>query len=282
MEDYKDYQPEEMADDIVSILAAFAQDNVEAAHNCQNKIFTKLLAEDSRTQQRLLDFAFEIIGRLAVSDKKNKAVSVAQLVIAVLPTTRQYYPQKKLIKRNNQEYWLTQIRKLNLQYVFMAKALGAMLVQHGELALSRSLFDSIDETRVVSHYEPTIDALRFGTVAQAKHWTVGDEMAANPEFARAQQERFEKESPASYEDVSGEGKPMVEGPTKASEGVVVEEAKQREKLLVVVEEAESAPRGLFDSAENILNANSQSEQQKRDVQRREKQELDLGRLDLID
>lgn len=200
---------EERAQQFKDLLKELRSSEPEISpRNPQNIFFSELFKEPALWEE-WLNFTLETILRIAASDKKVKAAQIARIIMGAFPTTRQYFPGKKLVKRQNTEYWLTQIRQLNLQYVLVTKALACMLLQHGELALSRQLFEQLDESLVQTQYSVETDIIKFGTPSQARKWrTIGDEMKENAEFAQAQQEKFEAESNTSFEDLTGEGKPL--------------------------------------------------------------------------
>lgn len=134
------------------------QDEANANHPL-SKLLTEALS-DNDFSEKLLNFALEIIGRLACSEKKERSVNVAKMIVAGLPTTKRFFNQQKLWNSNNREYWLKQVQLLNFQYVGVARLLVLLLEQYGEVSLSRELLMKIDPTALTVKYMPEIDSIR--------------------------------------------------------------------------------------------------------------------------
>jgi hypothetical protein len=196
---------EQRAEDFKDLLIALGENNTEASSENSLNRFCAMMWKDPTLWEQWLDFALETISRLSAASEKNKANKVARLVVAALPTIPQRFPAKKMIKKQDYEYWMQQMRQLNLQFIIFAKMLMAMLLQHGELSISRQALDALDESIIQTKYLPDTDTIRVGTRSQARKWTLADEMEANLELKEAQQKKFEKESGKSFETLKGEG-----------------------------------------------------------------------------
>jgi|GEM_PF-6987473 len=181
-------------------LLEFLQENtIEASEDNSYNQFCSEMFKRPKLWRNWLGFAIETIKRLATSKQKHQVVKEAEIIFSMFPEHRQHFPGKKLMKRQDYEYWMSEFRKLNFRYIMLAKALVCMVAFHGELETSRKLLEEVDESLLVTDYVPETDTVKIGTMMQAKKWTVGDQMVENPEFAVSQKAAFNEESGKSFE-----------------------------------------------------------------------------------
>lgn len=177
------------------LLTLFSENQREVDNTNPMNLFFAEFEKDPAFLNALLDFSFEIISRMSVMNVKHKAKNIAEMVIASIPTTKRFYNEHKFIKKNDPEYRLGEIRRLNLQYNIALKMLLVILAVRGEATMTRKILEEADPEGLGYEYNATLDCITVRAFMPAKPYdTLEDRIARDEEFAKKHQEEFEKEA----------------------------------------------------------------------------------------
>jgi hypothetical protein len=177
------------------VLFAIAEKNTESdsGHGGYDEFFAEFF-KDTMVLDGCIVFVMELLNRLSVSERECSATRIARYLQANMPSTRRYFNEKRLIKRDQREIWQREIRMMNWQYITAAKLVLYLLSRiGGNATINRAAFDAIDETKLRSKYLAELDAIEFSAVLDDVVTRLEDKMEDNPALADEWRSRFDKE-----------------------------------------------------------------------------------------
>lgn len=186
----------ENAEKFLDVLEAIANANKESDSGQQgyDDFFAELF-KDPGTLDGCIVFISEFLERLSVSELKCAAVRIAQFLQANMPTTRRYFTDRTVVKRDQREVWERQLRMLNWQFVMVTK-LAIFLIErqpNQKATISRAQLDGINEQHLRSTYKAELDALEFFVAGEHTAETYEQEMARRQEVGEDWRKRFNAE-----------------------------------------------------------------------------------------